>query len=100
MLVPYAGHHNQVFRTGQRAKIAGDAKSFISLGINVEPGRPPIAFRYFGPFGWVVFGVDVFGALMAKCNPQALEQVDQTVLKNFLITFPLSLTISLLRGPP
>src|SRR5712692_4835639 len=77
LLVPYAGHHNQVFRTGQGAKIAGDAKSFISVGINVEPWRAPIAFSYFGPFGWVLFGVDIFGTLIAKCNPQPLEQVDE-----------------------
>src|SRR5262249_27497968 len=44
LLVPLAGHHNQVLRAGQRAKIAGNAECFIGVGIDIEPWRTPIAF--------------------------------------------------------
>src|SRR6266852_4275161 len=37
LLVPHAVYHDQVFRTGQRVKIAGDTESLISAGIDIEP---------------------------------------------------------------
>src|SRR5215471_12476593 len=69
LLVPHAGYHNQVFRAGQRAKIAGDAKRFIGVGIDIESWRTPIAFGYFGPLRRILLSVDVFGTLIPERNP-------------------------------
>src|SRR5215472_5817946 len=77
LLVPNTRHDNQVFRAGQRAKIAGDAESFIIVGINIEPWCAPITFSYFRPLGRVLLSVNVLWILIAERDPKRLKQIHQ-----------------------
>jgi hypothetical protein len=77
LLVSHACYHDQIFRAGQRAQIAGDAESFISVRIDVESWRAPIAFCYSGPLSRILLGVDVLWILIPECDPQPLKQIYQ-----------------------
>src|SRR5215467_13197398 len=77
LLVPQAAYHNQVFRTRQRAKIAGDAESFVCVRVEIEPRRAPIALSYSGSLRGVLLGVDVPWILMPERDPHPLQQIHQ-----------------------
>jgi hypothetical protein len=63
--------------SSQRAKIAGDAESFIYVRVDIEAWRAPIAFSYSGPLRRILRGVNVFRILMPERDPQALQQIHQ-----------------------
>src|SRR5215831_2131614 len=69
LLVAHAGYYDQILRTGQRAKIAGDAECFIGIGIDIEPWGTPVAFSYFGPLRRILFSVDVLWILIPERDP-------------------------------
>src|SRR5271165_825813 len=69
LLVAHAGYDNQVFRTGKRTKIAGDAESFVRVWIDIEPRRTAIAFRYFGPLRRILLSVNVLWILIPEGDP-------------------------------
>ena len=65
-VVSQPSHHDQVFRAGQRAQIAGNAKQFARLGIHVQPRCAAIALRYHRAFLRILLGCNVLGRLVAK----------------------------------
>src|SRR5215813_8260306 len=65
------------FPDRQCAKIAGDAESFISVGIDIEPWCAPKAFSYSGPLRRILLRVDVLRILVAERDPQRLKQINQ-----------------------
>ena len=58
-------------------KIAGDAESFISVGIDIEPWCAPKAFSYSGSFRRILLRVDVLRMLIPESHPEPLEEVYQ-----------------------
>src|SRR5438445_2283998 len=74
LLVAFAADDDQGFRTCQRAQIASDAEGLSVVGIDVEPRRSAIALSHLRPLTWILLSIDVFRVLIAKSNPQPLEQ--------------------------
>lgn len=67
---------DEVFRAGQCAKIATDAKSFAGFGIVVEARRATIALGDHGPLERVLLGDDVLGILGAEGYRKAFQKID------------------------
>ena len=80
LLVARAGDHDQIFRAGQRAQVAGDAHGLVGVRIDVEPGRAAIALGHLRPLHGILLGIDFLGILIAEGDLQSLQKVDK---KNF-----------------
>src|SRR5438445_1710883 len=74
-VVALPANYNQVFRAGQRAKIARDAQRFAGFWTVIEPRRAAIALGNHRPLQRILLGVDVLWVLGAEGQQQALPEV-------------------------
>src|SRR5208337_2965527 len=77
VLGPCPSHHDQVFRTSQRAEVAGDAECLAGFRVVVQARGAPVAFRDHGALQRILFSAGGAGALVGKRQPQALNEVNQ-----------------------
>ena len=75
--IAFTADHNQVLRTGEGAKVAGNAQGFIGIGIDVEPRRSPIPFRNLRALQRILLGIDLLGVLITKGYREALEEIEE-----------------------
>jgi hypothetical protein len=74
---------NQIFRAGQRAKIACNAQSFACFWIDIEPRRAAIPLRDHGPLQRILLRINVFGILRTEGQQQALPEIDHKHAANY-----------------
>ncbi len=75
--VAFAGDHNQVFRTRQRAQITGDAHRFVGIWVDVQARRASETLGHLRPLQRILLGIDFLRILIAEGDLQPLQQVDQ-----------------------
>ena len=74
-IVALPANYNQVFRAGQRTKIARDAQRFAGFWTVIEPRRTAIALGNHRPLQRILLGIDVLWILRAERQQQALPEV-------------------------
>ena len=79
-IIALPADHDQIFRAGQGAEIAGDAQRFAGLRIDVEARGAAIALGHHGPLERILLGVNILGILVAEGHPHALGQVHKKKL--------------------
>ena len=74
-VVALPANDDQIFRAGQRTKIASNAQRLAGFWIDIEAGRAAIALRNHRPFQGILLSIDVLWVLRAKGEQQALPEV-------------------------
>ena len=68
---------DQIFRAGQRAQVAGDAKRLARLRIHVQARRAAVPFRDHRALQRILLGIDILRILRPKSQNQSLPEIRQ-----------------------
>ena len=77
LFIALAGYNDQILGADQRAQIAGNAQTFVGVGVDVQPGRASVAFVYLWPFQGILLGVDFLRILIPEGHAESLDEVHQ-----------------------
>jgi hypothetical protein len=76
-LIALARDHNEMFRTRQCTEVTRDAHRLVSIRIDVQTRGPAITLGDLRSFERILLGIDFFGILVAECDLQPLEKINQ-----------------------
>ncbi len=77
LLITLAGYNDQILGAYQCAQIAGNAQTFVSVWIDVQPRRSSVALGYLWPFQGILLGIDFLGILIPERHAESLDEVHQ-----------------------